>query len=122
MCRSSTGTCPPVCCIWDVWSQNILIDEAGNLTGLVDWDRAVWGDPEIEFAVLDYCGISRPAFWEGYGQNRDQSAAARVRNAFYLLYELQKYIVIRQGRHHDPASARRYKEQVVQMVRHYFGQ
>jgi aminoglycoside phosphotransferase (APT) family kinase protein len=39
----------------DVWSQNILIDEAGNVTGLVDFDRALWGDVEIEFAVLDYC-------------------------------------------------------------------
>ena len=37
----------------DVWSQNILIDEEGNVTGLVDFDRALWGDVEIEFAVLD---------------------------------------------------------------------
>jgi aminoglycoside phosphotransferase (APT) family kinase protein len=104
----------------DVWGQNILIDNNGNLTGLVDWDRALWGDPEIEFAVLDYCGISYPAFWEGYGQERDQSKAAQIRNLFYLLYELQKYIVIRHGRNHDPESARQYKNQVVQIVRRYF--
>jgi aminoglycoside phosphotransferase (APT) family kinase protein len=30
----------------DVWSQNILIDEQGKVTGLVDLDRALWGDPE----------------------------------------------------------------------------
>ena len=29
----------------DVWSQNILIDADGNVTGLLDWDRALWGDP-----------------------------------------------------------------------------
>jgi len=104
----------------DVWGQNILIDNSGNLTGLVDWDRALWGDPEIEFAVLDYCGISQPAFWEGYGQDRDRSKAAQIRNLFYLLYEIQKYIVIRHGRSHDPASARQYKNQVVQIVRRYF--
>jgi aminoglycoside phosphotransferase (APT) family kinase protein len=104
----------------DVWGQNILVDSIGNLTGLVDWDRALWGDPEIEFAVLDYCGISQSAFWEGYGQERDQSNAAQIRNLFYLLYELQKYIVIRHGRNHDPASARQYKQQVVQLVRRYF--
>ena len=51
----------------DVWAENILADERGRLTGLIDWDRACWGDPEIEFAVLDYCGISEPPFWEGYG-------------------------------------------------------
>ncbi|OUL36382.1 hypothetical protein BV372_08175 [Nostoc sp. T09] len=55
----------------DVWFQNILVDSAGNVTGLVDFDRALWGDPEIEFAVLDYCGISEPAFWRGYGRERD---------------------------------------------------
>ena len=104
----------------DVWGQNILIDNSGNLTGLVDWDRALWGDPEIEFAVLDYCGISQPAFWEGYGQQRDHSNAAQIRTLFYLLYELQKYIVIRHGRSDDPGSARQYKEQVIQLVRRYF--
>ena len=85
----------------DVWAQNILIDETSTVTGLVDWDRALWGDPEIEYAVLDYCGISEPAFWEGYGRRRDTSSGARIRQVFYLLYELQKYIIIRQGRGND---------------------
>ena len=49
----------------DVWSQNILVSHDIKVTGLLDWDRALWGDVEIEFAVLDYCGISKPAFWEG---------------------------------------------------------
>lgn len=61
----------------DIWHQNILVDEFGKVTGLLDWDRALWGDPEIEFAVLDYCGISEPAFWEGYGRQRDESGEAR---------------------------------------------
>jgi len=94
----------------DVWSQNILIDEAGNVTGLVDFDRALWGDVEIEFAVLDYCGISEPAFWEAYGTPRDESAPALVRRQFYLLYEVQKYMPIRIWRRNNPASAARYKQ------------
>lgn len=104
----------------DVWHQNILVDESGIVTGLIDWDRALWGDIEIEFAVLDYCGMSEPAFWEGYGQARDQSPEARVRQIFYLLYELQKYIVIRQGRHNDAQRARQYKQQVFQIVKQSF--
>ena len=40
------------------------------------------GDPEVEFAVLDYCGISKPAFWEGYGKVRAESLSARVRQLF----------------------------------------
>jgi len=94
----------------DVWSQNILIDEAGNVTGLVDFDRALWGDVEIEFAVLDYCGISEPAFWEAYGTPRDESRPALLRRQFYLLYEVQKYMPIRVWRRNDPASAARYKQ------------
>ena len=101
----------------DIWHQNILVDDSGTVTGVVDWDRALWGDPEIEFAVLDYCGISKPAFWEGYGQPREWTPEAQVRQVFYLLYELQKYIVIRHGRSRDPAAARRYKQQVWKIVR-----
>jgi len=105
----------------DIWHQNILVDREGNITGLVDWDRALWGDPEIEFAVLDYCGISEPAFWEGYGQERDLvSDSARIRQFFYLLYELQKYIVIRHGRNRDPVAAKRYKQQVMVAIQKYF--
>lgn len=100
----------------DIWAQNILVS-ADGLTGLVDWDRALWGDPEIEFAVLDYCGISQPAFWDAYGGGRDTSYCGHIRNTFYLLYEIQKYIVIRHGRNNDPASARRYKEQALRIIR-----
>lgn len=104
----------------DIWHQNILVNKAGKVTGLVDWDRALWGDPEIEFAVLDYCGISKPAFWEGYGQPRDVSDPANIRQVFYLLYELQKYIVIRHGRGRDPVGAQRYKQQVLEVVNRCF--
>jgi aminoglycoside phosphotransferase (APT) family kinase protein len=95
----------------DVWSQNILINGDGDVTGLVDFDRALWGDVEIEFAVLDYCGISEPAYWEGYGAPRDTSAPAKIRRQFYLLYEIQKYMPIRVWRRQDPAGAERYKQQ-----------
>jgi aminoglycoside phosphotransferase (APT) family kinase protein len=95
----------------DVWSQNILIDGAGNVTGLVDFDRALWGDVEIEFAVLDYCGISEPAFWKGYGAERGESPPAIIRRQFYLLYEVQKYMPIRVWRRNNPAAAARYKQQ-----------
>jgi fructosamine-3-kinase len=100
----------------DVWSQNILIDDEGNVTGLVDFDRALWGDVEIEFAVLDYCGISHPPFWEGYGLVRDQSPPAMIRRQFYLLYEIQKYMPIQVWRRNDPVGAERYKQQSFQLV------
>jgi aminoglycoside phosphotransferase (APT) family kinase protein len=101
----------------DVWAENILADGSGRLTGLIDWDRALWGDPEIEFAVLDYCGISEPPFWEGYGAERDTSPEAEVRRVFYLLYEVQKYIVIRRVRDNDPWRADVYRRQCLGLAR-----
>jgi aminoglycoside phosphotransferase (APT) family kinase protein len=100
----------------DIWAENILADESGRLTGLIDWDRACWGDPEVEFAVLDYCGVSEPPFWEGYGAERDTSPEAEVRRAFYLLYEVQKYIVIRRVRSNDPVRADGYRRQSLRLA------
>ena len=97
----------------DVWAENLLCDAEGKLTGLLDWDRSLRGDPGIEFAVLDYCGISEPAFWEGYGRPRDTSPEAGIRGAFYLLYELQKYVFIRRVRNANPGSAARYRSQAL---------
>jgi fructosamine-3-kinase len=97
----------------DVWAENILTNGDGRLTGLIDWDRACWGDPEIEYAVLDYCGISTPGFWQGYSPNghdpRADDPDADIRQVFYLLYEVQKYIVIRIARNADPQGAERYR-------------
>jgi aminoglycoside phosphotransferase (APT) family kinase protein len=93
----------------DVWSQNILIDSDGNVTGLVDFDRALWGDVEIEFAVLDYCGMSEPPFWAGYRSPRDESPSAQIRRQFYLLYEVQKYMPISVWRGNDLVGALNYK-------------
>ncbi len=103
----------------DVWAENILVDQKGQLSGLIDWDRALWGDPEIEFAVLDYCGISTTSFWEGYGRPdpRTDDSKAQIRRIFYLLYELQKYIFIHLVRHESPRSAESYKRQSFELAR-----
>ncbi|MEA2063742.1 MAG: aminoglycoside phosphotransferase family protein [Gemmatimonadota bacterium] len=100
----------------DVWAQNILAGTSGQLTGLLDWDRALWGDPEIEFSVLDYCGISQPSFWEGYGRMRETGAEAEIRRTFYLLYEHQKYIFIRRVRGKNTALADQYRQQCLEMA------
>jgi len=101
----------------DIWAQNILVDDYARLSGILDFDRALWGDKEIEFAVLDYCGISEPAFWHGYGEQRDLSPEAWIRRQFYLLYEVQKYMVIyyyRRSRQSDAIN--RYKQQSINML------
>jgi aminoglycoside phosphotransferase (APT) family kinase protein len=104
----------------DVWAQNILVQD-GRMTGLVDFDRALWGDPEIEFAVLDYCGVSVPQFWEGYGRQRDAGREAAGRQLFYYLYEVQKYIVIERLRRRSPQRADSYKRQAFTLLARALG-
>jgi len=111
----------PPCCLlhMDVWAENILADATGALVGLIDWDRALWGDPEIEYAVLDYCGISDRSFWDGYGAGGDPRAGddqAALRRVFYWLYEHQKYIFIRLARRDDPAAAASYRQQSLELA------
>jgi aminoglycoside phosphotransferase (APT) family kinase protein len=100
----------------DCAADNILVDGDSKVTGLIDWERSLYGDPEIEFALLDSWGVSTPAFWEGYGKQPDRSAEAQIRQAFYLLYNTQKHIIIQQGRNNNPEGARTIKAQVFEIV------
>ncbi len=112
------GHNPPAALLhMDVWSQNILGGRDGELLGLVDWDRGLWGDPEIEFSVLEYCGTSPEAFWQGYGCNPMRDREAQIRGLFYLLYEHQKYIYIRSERGRSPNVARRYARESLALAR-----
>jgi len=94
----------------DLWVTNLLVDGDGTVTGVIDFDRACWGDVEWDLAIAEYCGVTRPAFWAGYGRRVEtHEGPAAVRRLFYLLYEHQKYIVISMSaRRDDPAGARRY--------------
>ncbi|NQU09620.1 aminoglycoside phosphotransferase family protein [bacterium] len=97
----------------DLWVTNLLVADDGRVTGVLDFDRACWGDVEWDLAIAEYCGVTQPPFWDGYGRRvetgRDDAA---VRRCFYLLYEHQKYIVIAvSGRRNDPAGARRYAQE-----------
>ncbi len=65
----------------------------------------------MEFAVLDYCDISEPSFWEGYGELRDTSQEGQIRRLFYMLYEMQKYMPIRVWRRKNRPGAMGYKRQ-----------
>jgi fructosamine-3-kinase len=97
-------------CHGDLWITNLLVQPDGKVTGVIDFDRACWGDIEWDMAIAEYCGITRPPFWEGYGRVvHTHSGSAAIRRLFYLLYEHQKYIIISMSsRRNDPGRARRY--------------
>ena len=51
---------------WDLWDGNIFV-ERGKVTGIIDFERAIWGDPLMEVGFRSY-GQSTD-FLEGYGKN-----------------------------------------------------
>ncbi len=81
----------------DLWTQNILTAD-GRITAILDFDRGLYGDPELEFAVLDTYGYSSPEFFKGYGKPRPADSKAQIRQRLYIVYELIKYAFIRTAR------------------------
>jgi fructosamine-3-kinase len=100
----------------DLWHQNILTDDRGRITGVLDLDRAVWATPEVEFAVLDTYGLSTPEFFAGYGSERGAGADAEIRRILYAIVELVKYPFIRHVRNQRPAAAASHKRQVAALA------
>ena len=107
---------PPSLLHLDLWTQNILTID-GRITAILDFDRGLYGDPELEFAVLDTYGYSTPAFFEGYGKPRPADAKAQVRQRLYIAYELIKYAFIRTARGGRRATGRSHVEQCRRIVR-----
>jgi fructosamine-3-kinase len=72
---------------WDMWHGNIFVGQRDGeyyVEGIIDWERALWGDPEIETAMCSK--FYGPAFFAGYGRNLLESEKAVVRQCMYRLY------------------------------------
>ena len=71
---------------WDLWEGNIFVHETDGrwaITGLIDWERALWGDPDIDQVMF------RPAddpFWQGYGRSPRTDPGSQTRHTLYRLY------------------------------------
>lgn len=49
----------------DMWDGNIFVHD-GRLSGVIDWERALWGDPLMDDPFRS--GNQHPAFLAGYGK------------------------------------------------------
>jgi aminoglycoside phosphotransferase (APT) family kinase protein len=73
----------------DFWTVNVMLDATASeptITGVLDFDRTWWGDPESDWTIFMAAkkpGTERDAFWETYGQRPSTAGAAR-RSLFYL--------------------------------------
>ncbi|WP_433697166.1 phosphotransferase family protein [Nocardiopsis sp. CA-288880] len=79
---------------FDLWGGNILVDDTGprpRITGLVDGERAFWGDPLADMVSLALFGdiADDRAFLRGYraaGGTADLDPRSRGRLALYRCY------------------------------------
>jgi aminoglycoside phosphotransferase (APT) family kinase protein len=71
---------------WDLWEGNVFVKE-GKITGIIDFERAMWGDPLQEYFFRLHC--YNKSFTDGYG--RDLRAEAPVRA---LLYDIYLYLIM----------------------------
>jgi len=67
---------------WDLWDGNIFIHE-GQISGIIDFERAFWGEPLIEYYFGRFARTE--AFEQGYGRT-DSTDLERRRRALYDLY------------------------------------
>lgn len=78
---------PPRLLHGDLWPKNILVDRIGGMpviTGLLDGERARWGDPEAEW-IFGFLDIP-PAFWSTYGRDLSDGALGHDAQCRRLIY------------------------------------
>lgn len=107
----------------NVWSENLLVKPGGSVSGIVDWARALWGDPMLDLAACELFGTLTTEFLHGYGNSESLPACHPGSDVFrlYLLYELQKNVFIYAVRHGDLETAEIYKMRCFSMARSMFG-
>jgi aminoglycoside phosphotransferase (APT) family kinase protein len=70
---------------WDLWDGNIFVDPgSGKITGLIDFERVMWGDPLIEGIFADMNPESQAV--QGFGGEILASEASRMRRLLYNVY------------------------------------
>lgn len=74
---------------WDIRDGNIFVED-GKLTGIIDWERCLWGDPLMEVGFLSYAQSAD--FLRGYGiEEFTEEEKRRI-----LWYDLYLLIIVAQ--------------------------
>jgi aminoglycoside phosphotransferase (APT) family kinase protein len=70
---------------WDLWEGNVLVDPATRkVSGLIDYERALWGDPLMEYIFHNLDPNS--SFLQGYGTPLLKTPEQRLRRLLYNAY------------------------------------
>ncbi|MBN1934686.1 MAG: aminoglycoside phosphotransferase family protein [Anaerolineae bacterium] len=70
---------------WDLWDGNIFIDpESRCINGIIDFERALWGDPLME-CLFGFQG-PQSTYAKGYGRPMMDTEARVIRRTLYNIY------------------------------------
>lgn len=70
----------------DLWTGNILVTKEGHeYAAIIDGDRAIWGDPDMELACMEYWTSDSDEFWNAYGSRPKTDIHSRIRKRLYDL-------------------------------------
>jgi len=70
---------------WDLHDGNIIIAEDKTIQGIIDCDRALWGDPAMEYFFNAFYPEEQ-MFFEGYGLDFRESEGFKSRRMLYDFY------------------------------------
>lgn len=71
---------------WDLWAGNVFVDCRGEITGIIDCERAFWGDSLMEFH-FSTMGVNE-AVYNGYGASLIRSEEELHKQRLYDIYRL----------------------------------
>jgi aminoglycoside phosphotransferase (APT) family kinase protein len=85
-CISLEEVTEPCFVHWDLWDGNIFVKD-GRITGIIDFERALWAEPLMEFYFRGHTSIKE--FYEGYGANLREHAPIRA-----FLYDMYLFLIM----------------------------
>lgn len=72
---------------WDCWDGNIFVKN-GRITGIIDWERCIWGDPLLEVGFREY--DKNLSYQKGYGK----TSFTRQEEKRILWYDVYLFLLV----------------------------
>jgi fructosamine-3-kinase len=74
---------------WDLWEGNVFVKD-GRIEGIIDFERALFGDPLMEYAFREHNKSGFKGYMDAYGDIVDDENT-RIRK---LLYDIYLYLIM----------------------------
>jgi aminoglycoside phosphotransferase (APT) family kinase protein len=87
---------------WDIHDGNVFINSEGKISGIIDCERALWGDPLMEFYFSNL--INSSYFNNGYGESMLDTKEKVCRRHMYNMYLYLIMVIECKYREYDNAE------------------